>query len=94
MFQSPRYITRGVQSEIPIALQCFLWDCIDRLPEERDYLQVFELRPIGMMQGITHRSEAPEHHMEYLLLSDAPISSKLYVIDSGEYSTMLLAEEY
>ena len=94
MFQSPRYITRGVQSEIPIALQCFLWDCIDRLPEERDYLQVFELRPIGEMQGITHCSEEPEHHMEYLLASNAPISSKLYVIDSGEYCTMLLAEEY
>ena len=40
MFQNKRFLTRGVQAEIPIELQLFLWNCIDQLPEERDYFQV------------------------------------------------------
>lgn len=94
MFDNKRYLTRGIDSEIPLELQLFLWSCIDRLPPERDYLQVFDLKPIGVMQGITHRSEQPEYRMKYLIPSDKPITAKVYVIDSIDYSTMLLAEEY
>lgn len=32
--------------------------------------------------------------MEYLIMTDNPVTAKIYVIDSEEYSTMLLAEEY
>lgn len=32
--------------------------------------------------------------MEYLIPSEAPITQKVYVIDDGDHSTMLLAEEY
>ncbi len=35
-----RYITRGVQSEIPIVLQIFMWDCISSVPEPADYFQI------------------------------------------------------
>lgn len=94
LFQNDRYMTRGVDSDIPPELQIFLWSCIDRLPAERDYFQVFKLEPMGMMQRISHSSEQPEYHMEYLILSDAPITAKLYVIDDGDHTTMLLAEEY
>ena len=95
MFKNQRYLTRGVQAEIPPALQLFIWNCIDRLPEERDYFQVFRLEPMGeIMQQITHESEQPEYKKVYLIPSDNPITEKLYVIDSDEYSTMLLASEY
>ena len=95
MFENPRYLTSGVDATIPPYLQLFLWQCIDRLPEERDYLQVFDLEPMGdIMQRITHSSEEPEYHVTYLLPTDNPITAKLYVIDSDTYSTMLLAEEY
>ena len=47
-----------------------MWGCIDQLPEERDYLQVFELEKVGTMQSITHRAEKPEHRKVYLLPSD------------------------
>lgn len=49
---------------------------------------------MGQMQRISHTSEQPEYKMEYLIPSDIPITAKLYVIDSIDYSTMLLAEEY
>lgn len=94
MFSNPRYLTRGVKNCIPPPLQFFLWNCIDLLPEERDYLQVFELAPFGGFQQIKHTSEQPEYHKVFLVPSDHPVTAKLYVIDSDTYSTMLLAEEY
>lgn len=94
MFKNSRYLTKGVQTEIPLELQFFMWDCIDQLPEECDYLQVFNLEPFGEMQRITHTSENPEYKMEYLIPSEAPITAKVYVIDDGDHSTMLFANEY
>ena len=94
MFTNNRYLTYGVDSTIPPEIQLFLWECVDRLPEPKDYLQVFELKPVGNLQCITHTSEDPVYRMEYLLPSDSPITEKLYVIDDGDHSTMLLASEY
>lgn len=93
MFQNQRFLTRGVQTEIPIELQLFMWNCIESVPEP-DYLQIFRLEPMGTMQGITHEQEQPEYRMEYLIPTDNPITAKVYVIDSDDYSTMLLANEY
>ena len=94
MFNNPRYLTAGVAATFPECLQLFIWQCIDRLPDERDYLQVFELKPFGGMQQITHTAEEPEYRKVFLFPSDNPVTAKLYVIDSDTYCTMLLAEEY
>jgi hypothetical protein len=64
------------------------------MPAPKDYLQAFELSAAGPMQAITHSSEVPEYHMTYLIPSEKPITEKLYIIDDGDHSTMLLAEEY
>lgn len=93
MFNNQRYLTKGVQSEIPAELQFFMWECIKLVPEP-DYLQIFRLESFGTMQRITHEQEQPEYHMEYLIPCDKPVTAKVYVIDSETYSTMLLAEEY
>ena len=95
MFDNQRYLTRGVNETIPFEIQAFMWDCIDRLPEdERDYFQIFELEDIGGMQHIVHKSEQPEYCMNYFIPVLKGITAKVYVIDSEDYSTMLLAEEY
>ena len=94
MAHQQRYLTCGVDSTIPLELQLFLWECVERLPDPKDYLQVFELKPVGNLQSITHSSEEPEYHMEYLLPMDTPIKEELYIIDDGDHSTMLLANEY
>lgn len=94
MFNNHRYSTKGVQSEIPIGLQLFMWGCIGKLPEECDYFQVFKLENLGGIQKITHFSEQPTYRREYLIPTGNPITSKVYIIDSDTYSTMLLAEEY
>ena len=94
MFKNPHFETRGVAAEIPYAIRHFLWQCVGAMPEPRDYLQVFQLSPCGPFLRITHSSEEPAYHMEYLLLYDEPLNQKIYVIDSEDYSTMLLASEY
>ena len=94
MFNSNRYLTCGIDSKIPLELQLFMWECVDQLPLKRDYLQVFDLEQVGTMQSITHRSEEPEYRKVYLLPSEKPITEKLYIIDDGDHSTMLLASEY
>ena len=93
MFSTNRYITRGVQSEIPAGLQFFMWNCISAVPEP-DYLQIFMLEADNEKQKIVHEQEVPEFRREYLLPSDNPINAKVYIIDDNDHSTMLLAEEY
>ena len=94
MFQNKRFLTRGVQAEIPIELQLFLWNCIDNLPEERDYIQVLALKEIDGNLHIHHFSEQPEYSKEYTIDLANPVNQKVYVIDDTDHSTMLLAEEY
>ncbi len=94
MFNNSRYLTASVNASIPLSIQMFLWNCIDLLPAERDYLQVFELQPCAGMQQILHSSEEPEYHMRFLIPTDEPITAKIYVIDDDSHSTMLLADEY
>ncbi len=94
MFSNQRYITRGVQAEIPLELQIFMWECIDRMPKPKDYLQVFTFKSVGILQKIVHTSEQPEYCMNYFIPYSKPITAKVYVIDDGDHSTMLLSEEY
>ena len=88
-----RYITRGVQSEIPVVLQIFMWDCISAV-SEKDYLQIFRLSECNGKKKIGHEEEVPEYKREYLLAVPEPVNAKVYVIDDGAHCTMLLAEEY
>ena len=94
MFDKSRYLTRGVQAEIPFELQLVMWSCIDELPEPKDYLQVFRLSVSDDMQIVTHEQEEPTYSKEYRLNTGTSITKKVYVIDDGDYCTMLLAEEY
>lgn len=94
MFRNPHFLTRGIAATIPPVIQHFMWQCVSAMPEPRDYLQVFQLSPCGPFLRITHSSEEPSYRMEYLLHYDMPLSAKIYVIDSEDYSTMLFASEY
>ena len=81
-----RYLTRGVDAEIPIALQVMMWQAVDQMPEPKDYLQVLQI--------VHHTSEQPQFEMTYIAETEKPVTAKVYIIDDGEHCTMLLAEEY
>ena len=88
--KNKRFVTKGIAECIPLCLQLFMWMCIDTLPCEKDYLQVFKFTE----KSVTHIQEEPEYKREYLF-KDAPVFiGKVFVIDDETHSTMLLAEEY
>ena len=94
MFPQRRYMTARIDREIPIDLQLFLWEAVDRLGDDTDYLQVFRLSALSGMQQIVHTQEEPNMRMVYLIPSDEPITVKIYIIADEGYATMLFAEEY
>ena len=53
MFSNNRFLTRGVDSTISLELQLFMWQCVEKMPSPKDYLQVFELSAADPMQSIT-----------------------------------------
>ncbi|MGN0605874.1 MAG: DUF960 domain-containing protein [Oscillospiraceae bacterium] len=90
-----RYLTRGVDAEIPLDIQIFMWEAVDNMPEPKDYLQVFNLSVENGLQIIKHTSEQPKFDMTYILTAlTKAVTAKVYIIDDGDYCTMLLAEEY
>lgn len=99
MFDNPRYLSRGVNEKVSQFLQMLMWDMIDEMDITKDYLQIFNLTPIDVngikVQKIVHTQEQPPYKRVIVLNGlTKPIDEKIYVIDSGEYSTMIFASEY
>ena len=101
MFKNNRYVTISVNEKVDIRLQLIMWSMIDKLKDEEsvelDYLQVFKLRKEGNKIVINQSQEVPEYSCTYEIeIEDVQIDDeiKVYVIDSGEYSTMLFPSEY
>lgn len=102
MFNNHRYITKGIKENIGIELQIVLWNLIDALKKKQgfkiDYLQVFELRDIpekkDFRQEIIHRQEVEPYNKSYLFIMNKTVNAKIFVIDDGMHSTMMLADEY
>ena len=93
-FKNQRYLTVGVKTNVSLPLQLLMWQLIDELDGEKDYLQVFKCRCSEGKQKIEHVQEEPEYKERYLLNADTIFIGKIYVIDNGQYTTMMLAEEY
>ena len=95
MFKNPRYTTKGINDNLPIMTQIFLWRLIEAMEvSEQDYLQVFTLSVENGQQKVLHEQEFPEYSKEHLFPSTNPIEGKIFVIDDETHSTMLFAEEY
>lgn len=98
MFENPRYLSKGVNTKVSIFVQMLMWDMIDEMKTKQDYLQIFNLVPVDVdgvrLQKIIHTQEQPSYERVIVLNKlTQPIHAKIYVIDDGENSTMILAEE-
>ena len=71
-----------------------MWELINQMPVDKDYLQVFSLSSDNGRQRIIHSQEIPEYQKEYVLNVGSPVTEKIFVIDDKTHSTMLLANEY
>ncbi|WP_312048019.1 DUF960 family protein [Anaerotignum sp.] len=100
-----RYMTKGIQENLPIQLQFALWELQMNLratEKDIDYLQVYHLSTIvknsKTFQMIHHEAEKPKYSAVYCLESEICIKDKIYIItDHHEDSlveTMLFASEY
>ena len=70
-------------------------ELINNLPvDSRDYLQVFSLSPDINGQRIIHTQENPDYKKEYVFNLDTKVAGKVFVIDDGTHSTMLMNYEY
>ncbi len=97
MFNNKRFLTARIDSEIPLSLQCFLWNLIDTmLVSCKDYLQVFKITSKDNKLKIVHSQECPDYTKSYIIENcfSFPVNIKIFVIDSNDYSTMLFADEY
>lgn len=99
MFDKLKFVTVGVTTKIPNDLQLLLWSLINTMKvDAKDYLQVIKITSIydeGVYKlNITHSQEEPNYIKEHTTITSILINEKLYVIDDGPHSTMLLAEEY
>lgn len=101
--QENRYITCGIKENLHEDLQRFLWLSVDLqnafYEDEMDYLQVFTFKRISETTlAITQLQEKPSkettHFTAYKPEYEIILDKKVYVIDDGEHSTMLFAEEY
>lgn len=94
MFDNKKYITRGISENIPLEIQLILWDMVLSMPVKKDYLQIFDLSTNENILTIKHSQKAPPYEKIYKFIVLEPINEKIYIIDDGDYSTMLLADEY
>jgi hypothetical protein len=99
MFRGQKYITHGIEEDIPKELQIYLWNLILEMKVKKvDYLQVLKIK-LDKNDGkkgliIVHSQEVPPYKQEHFYETDFRITAKIFVIDDGAHSTMLLAEEY
>ena len=92
-----RYITKGIEEQVPLELMILMWIMIDRKKQntELDYLQIFTFSEENGLQTIVHEQEQPKPFKDsYQKQFPHTFSGKVYVIDDGNHETMLLAEEY
>lgn len=102
MFKNDRYVTSGIRHQIPMEQQLMIWTIIDDFllkGIEVDYLQVVTLSlavdKIGVKrQLIKHTQEEREYCQYYWFKVDEVVSEKIFIIDDGLHTTMMLASEY
>ena len=98
MFKNERYLTAGIAATLPPWLVFMLWALIDEMKTPVDYLQVFSVsceENDGVAHlTIVHSQENPEYNQTYTAVTQDKVTAKIFVIDDGDHSTMMLAEEY
>lgn len=96
MFSNERYLTREVANRVPVEIQILMWNLVEEIKVKKDYLQVFEVIPNGSeFVEIIHKQEIPEFTFSYIIKNvGIETKMKLYIIDNGQYSTMMFCHEY
>ena len=89
-----RYISEEVSRKLPRDLIIILWNMIDDVTLELDYLQTFEITATKRHIKILHMQDRPQYsHTQYLESKfKLPTYLKVLVIDDGNHATMIIAD--
>lgn len=96
-----RLATRGIISELPVELLVQLWLSVDIQKNaglDLDYLQIFKFEKVSdSVLAIRHEQEVPQRqtviYCDYRPEYEPLLSKTIYIIDDGDHSTVLFAEE-
>ena len=101
MFQNDVYITRGIKEKLNALHYLLLFNLIEEMQiEQKDYLQVFNITTQKaaderILVKVEHTQENPDYRAIHKFYTVIPIEEvKIFVIDDGDHTTMLLASEY
>lgn len=98
LFKNKKYVTRGVQSTLPLEIQLLLWNMInDMKVSTKDYLQVFKFKIINKNKNLIemqHSQEKPKYTNSINIVMNINDPLTIFCIDDVTHSTMLLSEEY
>ena len=83
-----KYITAGIQNEIPLPLIHIMWSMIEAITGEVDTSTGKVVK-----QAIRHFQEVPPYESHATCQSVGIRHRKVYVIDDGPYSVMCFPEE-
>lgn len=91
-----RCVTSDIQQEIPLILVIFLWSMIDRINVQKDYLQIFRLKPIENNKVLIEHEQEQPVYKDYITVDEVTLERDInvYVIIENDYAKMMLAEEY
>lgn len=102
MFDNKRYITRGIDSVVPLSIQVIIWQMIDNLIGKKnniDYLQKFKVTCSNKFIRIEQSSTKPkyestfEFHTVSVGMDDTEQTYTIWVMDDGECSLMMFPNE-
>lgn len=91
-----RYISKIINDELPEELILEIWKMIDEMEIIQDYCQMFKITNILGQVTIVHTQDTPQysHTKNIKLSSPIALAMKIYVIDDGTHSTMILIDKY
>ncbi len=95
MFQGKRYLTSRSVQTIPQVIILVLWEMVDGMRvKHKDREQLFELYATSQGQIICHMQQEHPYLYELELPCAKPVDAKVYIVDKGTYSIMMLADEH
>jgi len=95
LFKGKKYITSKTVQTIPWIIILVLWEMVDSMMvKQKDYEQLFELYTTNQEQIICHMQQEHPYLYELELPCAKPVNAKLYIVDKGTYSIIMLADEY
>lgn len=97
MFEKNKYTTKEINEKISPIHVMLMIELVHDMNVKRDYLQIFKLyldSENKNLQIIEHSQEKPHYTRLHKFITLNPVEAKIYVIDYGEYSVMMFADEY